>query len=395
MNGFFETIIEKYSKTAGVRTDVDRITTVALILQRIFGQQVLDPEWTWKKFFVHQLLNLILFVYVFFGTLECLKRTNDAELVAEACYTLIMIGIFPLKMLLFISNRFTFRELYVTAKTTLITVIQSDSVVKVDKVLKTSRKIVYVLFFMVLVPCSIYELTTLWNYVNGKRILLSRSTLTLMPMVTPYYELAWFFHSVFLFEISSTIILDMWFVLLIHFWCSASDSLAEILKVPSRADDETKASYAKRLNDSLRSFYKIHIQQVEYMNALSNMYKWLAFVPLCNAAMCTCLILLLMSKEINWRFAPHLLPMFAEIFAYNWFGEQIKIKAKDLHKTVIDFDWRNLTLQDQKSYYVIVTYMKKENSIKTAVGNELSLITMTAVLKVSYQAFTVLQSIDN
>ncbi|XP_050343726.1 uncharacterized protein LOC126769151 isoform X2 [Nymphalis io] len=131
------------------------------------------------------------------------------------------------------------------------------------------------------------------------------------------------------------------------------------------------------------------------MNALSNMYKWLAFVPLCNAAMCTCLILLLMSKEINWRFAPHLLPMFAEILAYNWFGEQIKMKAEELHKSVINFDWRNLELKDQKCYYIIVTYIKKEVAIKTAVGNDLSLITMTSVLKVSYQAFTVLQTIDN
>ncbi|CAG9559553.1 unnamed protein product [Danaus chrysippus] len=101
-----------------------------------------------------------------------------------------------------------------------------------------------------------------------------------------------------------------------------------------------------------------------------------------------------MSKEINWRFAPHLLPMFAEIFAYNWFGEKIKTKASLLHHTLLNFDWTNLHMKDKKNYYIIVTYMKKQFGVKTAIGNDLSLITMTAVLKVIYQAFTVLQTMD-
>ncbi|XP_034829659.1 uncharacterized protein [Maniola hyperantus] len=390
---FFVAQIEKFSRTVGHETEFDRISTVAFTLQRIFGQQVLDPEWTWKKYFIHQIANLILFVYVFFGTMECLKTTDDSELAAEACYTLIMVAIFPIKMLLFIENRFIFRKLYLSAKTTLISVITSDSSVNIFDVFKTARKIVYALFLIVLIPISIYEMTTLWFYLQGKRPLLSRSTATLMPMTAPYYEFAWFLHSVFLFEVSSTIILDMWFVLLIYFLCMANDSLAKILNVPPKAEGESSTSYARRLNECLRNFYKIHVEQVEYMNSLSIMYKWLGFVPLCNAAMCTCLLLLLLSKEINWKFAPHMLPIFAEIFAYNWFGEQIKTKTKNLHHALINFDWTNMELKDKKNYYITVTYMKKEFGISTAVGNDLSLITMTAVLKISYQAFTVLQTV--
>lgn len=253
------------SKTIGVRTEFDEINAVALTLQWVFGQQVLDPEWTWKKHFIHQLLNLILFVYVFFGTLECLKTTDDSELMAEACYTLIMIAVFPIKMLLFIQNRFIFRKLYLTAKSTFIGIISADSSVSVIKIFKTARKIVYGLFLIVLVPISVYEMTTLWLYLQGKRPLLSRSTSTLMPMTARYYELAWFLHSIFLFEVSSTIILDMWFVLLIYYLCLANDSLAKILIVPSKTDNESNVSYAKRLNESLRKFYKIHVKQVEYV----------------------------------------------------------------------------------------------------------------------------------
>ncbi|CAH0729171.1 unnamed protein product, partial [Brenthis ino] len=185
----------------------------------------------------------------------------------------------------------------------------------------------------------------------------------------------------------------MWFVLLIYFLCVANDCMARVLEV-YKADDESNVSYSSRLNKSLRYFYLTHIKLEEYTHALNNMYKWLAFVPLCNAAMCTCLILLLMSKEVNWRFAPHLLPMFAEIFAYNWFGEQVKTKARNVQVALINFDWMNLELKDRKCYLIIIIYINKKFGIKTAVGNDLSLITMTAVLKVSYQAFTVLQSVD-
>ncbi|CAG4917659.1 unnamed protein product [Colias eurytheme] len=292
----FENVIKKHIKTVGKNNVVDDIFTSALFYQQIFGQQILDPNWTWKKYFVRQLLMLFLFIYVFLGTLQCLKINNDAELLAEACYTIIMIVIFPVKMGLFIKN--------------------------------------------------------------------------------------------------STIILDMWFVVLIYFMCSALKSLANMLQVEQKRYQESKEDYADRLENALRTFYRTHLKLNKFMITLCEMYKVSAFIPLCNAAICICLILLLMSKEVNWRFAPHMLPMFAEIFAYNWFGEQIKTKMNDVRLALLYFDWTNLKAKDKKSYYIMVTYMTKDFGIKTISGKDLSLITMTAVLKISYQAFTVLQTMD-
>lgn len=54
-------------------------------------------------------------------------------------------------------------------------------------------------------------------------------------------------------------------------------------------------------------------------------------------------------------------------------------KTNNLYQALTNFDWINMKLGDRKSYYIIVTYMKKEFSINTAVGSDLSLITMTAV----------------
>ncbi|XP_050664466.1 uncharacterized protein LOC126965063 [Leptidea sinapis] len=389
----FKDILIKYTRTVGRSNEVDDMFFSALLYQRLFGQQVLDPKWTWRKYFVHQILILLLFVYVFIGTLHCLQTTGDVELRGEACYTLIMIVMFPIKMLIFINNRFIFRDLYLMAKTTLIDIVRADPSTDLKSVLKTGKNIVLTLFLMVMIPCSIYELSTLWNYINGNRTLLSRSTNILMPVTSPFYEFAWILHSFFLFEISSTIILDMWFVILIYFLCCAYDSLKKILDVNKKAG-YTGASYSCRLNESLRKFYEVHDSLSRYLRKVGSMYKVLAFIPLCNAAFCTCLILLLMSKDANWRFAPHMLPMFAEIFAYNWFGEHIKTKTNELRLALLNFDWTYLNDRDKKSYYIIVTYMTKHFGMKTIGGMDLSLITMTSVLKISYQAFTVLQTID-
>lgn len=257
MRNFINNKKEKYSQTVGTKNEIDEITRTALILQRVFGQQVLDPNWTWKRFSFYHSLNLSMFVYVFFGTLDTLKKTIDAELVAEAFYTLIMIVIFPIKVMLTINNRYLFRELYITAKTTLLDAIKENPNAKT--ILVKVRRIVYGLFVMVLIPFSNIELTTLWNYFKGTRILLSPSTTTLMPMTSPFYELSWFVHTMFLIEMSSTIIIDMWFVLLIYFLCEASDSLVMKLKVDK---GESTILYGKRLNEALRTFYHGHVKQV-------------------------------------------------------------------------------------------------------------------------------------
>ncbi|XP_045521540.1 uncharacterized protein LOC123712476 [Pieris brassicae] len=391
MTNIFKKTISKYIQTVGPRNEVDDIFLPALAYQSIFGQQVLDPRWSWRKHYIHQLLNLFLFIYVFLGTLECLKTSDDKDLQAEAYYTIIMIIIFPVKMALFIKSRFTFRALYATVKNILIDVIRRNPTADIKRVLQTGNRIVFSLFCMVIVPVSIYELTTLWNYIAGTRILLSRSTMTLMPMSSPYYEIAWFLHTIFLLEISSTIILDMWFVALIYFLFAAYQGLVSILKIEinMRSDE-----YAETLTKALREFYYTHLELNKYLLSLIKMYKVSAFIPLCNAAMCICLNLLLMSKEINWRFAPHMLPMFAEIFAYNWFGEQIKTKMNEVKLALLDYEWTSLKPKDRKAYLAIIIFMTKEFGLKTISGKDLSLITMTAVLKITYQTFTVLQTID-
>ncbi|CAK1545990.1 unnamed protein product [Leptosia nina] len=250
--------LSKYRQSVGPRNEIDSMCLPAFLFQSFFGQNVLNPNWTWKKYFVHQLLNLFLFIYVLVGTLECLKLTDDTELEAEAYYTIIMIIIFPIKMVLFINNRFIFRDLYASVKDTLMDVIRKNAEADVKNIIKTGNRIVYLLFCMVILPVSTYELTTLWNYIVGTRILLSRSTMILMPMSTPFYEVAWFLHTIFLFEISSTIILDLWFVLLLFFLCAAFDGLVVMLN--GRQNDLHSEDDADHLNKTLRNFYKTHLK---------------------------------------------------------------------------------------------------------------------------------------
>nr|WPO56483.1 odorant receptor [Leucinodes orbonalis] len=338
---------------------------------------------------------MAIIIYVIFGTLDVIRETNDVKLVAEASYTLVIAVMFPLKTILFIENRFVFRKLYVTVKSTLYDAIKADSNEKLLKVVNKGWKIVCSLYIMVSLPLISYVVTACWYYMNGKRVTVSKTTSILMPMKTPYHEIGLLLHSIFMFQAGHTLLMiDMCFVLLMYFFCVACDSTVKILTVEKRQLLESRPEYAIRLSKSLREFYKVHVKQVEYLRDLNVMISWLSLVPLLTVALCTCIILLTMSKGVDLKFVSNLVPVTGELFAYNWFGEQIKAKANDWSMALLNFDWPNLNAKDKKAYYLIVCFMNKNVGVRTAIGDDLSLITMSAVLKFSYQAFTVLQTMD-
>nr|UVB79129.1 odorant receptor 35 [Heortia vitessoides] len=387
--------IDKFTYTLGERNEVDQMMSFTLLIQRLLGQQMLDPCWTCLRFWLHHVFGLALIIYVLFGTIHFLKNTTNDKLIAEACYTFVVTFSFPLKYILFVFNKRVFRELYLEVKTTLYEVIKKNSVDGGKSVLEKVKKRVYLLYGLTMCPVTSYVATAIWCYLNGKRITVSKTTSILMPMKTPYHEIGLILHSIFMFSISSVVIvIDMWFVLLMYFFCLSIDGTKNMLNISARTSGESQLEYALRLNAGLRNFYNTHVKQVEYLHKMNIMFKWLGLLPLIYLAINGCIIFLLLRKGVDWTFASNMLPVFAELFAYNWFGEQIKVKMQELNLALLNFDWTNMELKDKKCYFIIVSYMNKAFSLKTAIGTDLSLITMTEVLKVSYQTCTVLQTMD-
>jgi hypothetical protein len=253
---------KKYIRTVGVRNEIDRIMRLSLVIQRVFGQHILDPDWTWKRFISHQLATAVLIIYVVLGTVEILTNTSDIKVIAEGCYTLVVTTMFVFKYLLLVNNRYVFRKLYVEIKTMLYDTIRFNSVEKLNDLLKKSSRMVFGLFFMVLCPIGIYILRVMWYYFYGERVTLSRTTSTLFPMKTPYHEIGLILHSIYMLEVSHIfIVVDMWFVIYMLFFCAATDCAVKILTV-EKTIYESPNEYAIRLNESLRSFYKVHVRQV-------------------------------------------------------------------------------------------------------------------------------------
>ncbi|XP_013200226.2 uncharacterized protein LOC106142855 [Amyelois transitella] len=387
--------IEAFTETLGPRNAIDDNMTLILIIQRIFGQHILNSNWTWKRFILYQIASASLIAYVVFGTKEILSNTTVIKAIAEACYTFAISGLSTVKYLLFVRERNTFRKLYVKAKTSILGILNEDSHEKMVEVLKNSKRVMILMFSMVALPVSSYILRALWFYAKGERVTLSKTTSTLLPMTTPYYEIATTLHALFMTEMACTFcVIDIWFMFLLNLYCTASESVVKILDV-RKADGDNEEDYAVYLNDCLRKFYKRHVHLVEYLYILNKTFKWQALVPLITVIILSCIPMLSMSKELDVTFATNVMPTIAEIFVYNWFGEQVKTKSNDLRAALINFDWVGLQLRDKKSYYLILSFMSKEFGVTTAVGSELSLITMTSVLKASYQAFTMLQSFEN
>nr|ARO70500.1 Odorant Receptor 1-2 [Dendrolimus punctatus] len=390
-----EETISKYTKTVGKRTQIDEIIKPIFLIQRLLGQQTLDPSWTWRRYIWNQLFTVFLLLYVILGTFEILSQITDIKTIAEAYYTLIICSIFAIKYLLFVGQRGTLQKLYVTAKTDLFDLIKQNSEEKASDVLDKGKSLIKLLFALITFPCIAYLVIPLCYYAGEERVTLSKTTSILMPMTSPFYEIGLILHMIFMFNMAfSILVIDVWFVFLMFMLCMASDSLSQMLNVKQN-NNETDQTYSIRLNDVLRQFHKAHQKQTKYLSILSVMYKWASLVPLLQVFLFVCILLLLMSEGFDWAFASNILPTFVQIFAYNWYGEQIKIKTVNLNMALLEFDWTKMQLKDKRSYYIIMTYMNKEFGIKTAVGNDLSLFTMTSVFKASYQTYAVLNTMKD
>nr|QJI54823.1 odorant receptor 33 [Plutella xylostella] len=357
-------ILERLTPTVGVRTEIDDIMSVPLLAQRLLGHQVLDPRWTLRRFLPYQLVIATLFVYVIYGTKIIISQPEARiDVIAEGLYTVLTALICPFKLACLMYTKETFRQLYIMLKTTLYKIIQKDLKTK-EAVLKENRKVVFALLWIVALPFWSYQVVALKDYVTGNRRWMSDATDTLLPMTTPYYELGWFFHSAFFAAACCIVmVIDLWFVVLMLYFCKASEVVVKILAVDRIQPDETPLAYAERLDRSLRKFYKNHIKLVKFTLKLSEMWRWMALIPLMNAAMSICNILLVLSHMIEIRTA------------------------------LLEFDWTSLVKKNRQHYYIIVLYVSKEFGLKTAVGHDLSLVTMSTVLKSSYQAFTVMNTV--
>lgn len=86
----------------------------------------------------------------------------------------------------------------------------------------------------------------------------------------------------------------------------------------------------------------------------------------------------------NYRFLPLTISLHGKLSLNVWVlvglgSLQIILQAMKLNMALLEFDWHNMRLADKKNYLIIINYMKKEFRIKTVFGNDLSLLTMSAV----------------
>nr|QEE82750.1 odorant receptor 32 [Conogethes pinicolalis] len=385
--------IENYTHTVGNKNEIDGLMRIVLVLQRFFGQHILNPDWTWKRFCLYQLATFALFLYVLAGTFAILKETDDIKMIAEATYTLVVTGVSFIKYCIITSKRFVFRKLYVELKSSLYDIVRDDSEEKMKKVFDDGKKSVYYIFFFALCTIIMYTARVMWCNLQGQKVTLSLTTSILMPMETPYYQLGLILHSIYFIEVCFIIIqVDMWLVLFVFFFCVTSDITLKILTVEKRRQGENRIEYAVRLNDSLKRFYRLHVKQVNFLSMLNDTFKWITVVIQVNICICICTVLLLVQKGAESAFAVNILHSIAELIGFSWLGEQIKTKTNNWKMALLDFDWTNLQQKDKRSYYILMCYMNQEFGLQSAIGGDLVLITVSKVLKFSYQVYTVLQS---
>lgn len=253
-------IIRKYTKTPGERNAIDEIVSPILFTQRILGTQILEPSWSWKKYSKYIVFYFLSTVYLTLGTLNFLKDNLDFTTIIEVILNLSVFVAFPTKVSIFISQRSSFLTCYVINKTTFLDLIKELAPEKVDRIKKLLRLFVKIQFICVIIPIGSFVSIALWHNLNGSRVTLSRTTSTLLPMTTPYFEICFIFQFIFLNSSAfNIIVVDFWFVFLIFIYCEVCDCTVSVLEVQKAG----VAPYDIRLNDALRKFYKIHVTLTE------------------------------------------------------------------------------------------------------------------------------------
>nr|XP_049694870.1 uncharacterized protein LOC110374343 [Helicoverpa armigera] len=381
MKIFSHDIIKRHSNTIGERNEVDETLALPIFCQDLLGQNIFDPKWTWKSKFFRIVLLFI-------------QSESNLSSTAEAYFFVISLTLFLIKYLFFINCSKDYQETYLRAKTSLLKIIMASSSVKSKKLLKKFKVMVRILFFCLFVLISPLLLIAIWNYPFGRRETFSKSIDTLMPTTSPFYEIGLILHTVVCpSAVFLNFVIDLWFAVLLSFFCTASDSLETMLKIEHDAD-ETELEYKDRLNNTLKTFYEGHATLMQFLSTLCKMFKWLTIIPLVSVLSSFCLTLFSISEELDWQFLCHAVPCLVQILAYNWFGEQMKDKQTKLTMALLEFDWISMRIEEKKNYLIIISYMNKEYRIKTALGIDLSFVTLTSVLKASYQVNTILRTME-
>ncbi|XP_049694871.2 uncharacterized protein LOC126054246 [Helicoverpa armigera] len=395
MKSFSDDIIKRHTKTVGERNEVDEALTMLIFCQDVLGQNLLGPNWSWKNKIVHLTLFFLVLVHVILGTIEYynLKNMTEVHFMSQCYYNVAMICLLAVKYVIYISNKENFQKVYLLAKTSLFKITKMYSIAESKKLLTKVKVYGNILIAAVTIPLSVNLLAVGWNYAHNNRETLSKSTSTLMPMSSPYYEIGLLIHvTYYLTCVFTCFAIDLWFIILILFFCKTSDCLVSMLKIEQDRSVETEMEYMDRLNETLKTFYKNHVHLMEYFEALKIMFKWSSLIPLVGVLIKWCLILLSITEKMQWSFLANAMPAMLQILAYNWYGEQVRLKGSELSTALLGFDWTSMRNKDKKNYLIIICYMEKQFSIKTALGNDLSLVTMTSIFKASYQVFTLLRS---
>lgn len=263
-------------------------------MQRFFGLQIIDPQWTWRKYGVYRITSIILGIYITAGTIAVIGKTEDLNLMIEGILTLLVNVQMVTKIYLFVSQRDLMRENYITAKTYMFDLVQ-QSPRKRDQILSRIKLAARLFLLASSLMVVMFSLTCTWNALyNGVRQPLSRSTSTFMPMTSPYFELGCLIQVFYLIEVCiSLMFIDVWYVFCCLFFILVADFSVETLETDR---DKSSDTYPKDLDNSLRQFYVVHAEMMQFLNRLNGTFKWVCLVPLTVLLIQISLFLMMMQK---------------------------------------------------------------------------------------------------
>ncbi|XP_066594341.1 uncharacterized protein [Prorops nasuta] len=146
---------------------------------------------------------------------------------------------------------------------------------------------------------------------------------------------------------------------------------------------------------SLISCIEHHKHILKYTRDLNQIFSPILFGQFFFGILLICSVVHHISiTKPDMNFIPlimYLVAVFAEVFFYCWFGNEVILKSSDLTNAIFEMDWTALTLRGQKDLIIILLRTKTPIKITSSFLVTLSNDSFITILKASYSIFNLIR----
>ncbi|XP_014485793.1 PREDICTED: uncharacterized protein LOC106750171 [Dinoponera quadriceps] len=170
-----------------------------------------------------------------------------------------------------------------------------------------------------------------------------------------------------------------------------------VIKTITGYQEKRSLSRTSKKRVTISELIRHHLSIYRYANKVNSVFNQVLFVQFFGSIIVLCTSVYYVVLHIRDKEAPGILAfnvcMFVQIFVYCWSGNEVILKSASLADAVYNVDWSSLSIRERKDLLMIMMRSTVPIKFTSSFLITLSLESYSNILKTSYSAFSVLQSL--